>query len=97
MSRVRISTTVDGARLERARRLAQGSDSVLLDRALALLIEHHEAELERLAFALHPYADDPELDLGDADADAWDALPYDGEVPPEVIELALARRAARRA
>ena len=97
MSRVRISTTVDGAQLERARALGLGSDAVVLDRALAALIEHHEAERERLALALHPYADDPDLDLGEADANAWNALPYDGAVPPAVVQLALARRAARRA
>jgi hypothetical protein len=97
MSRVRVSTTVDGGQLERARRLGLGSDAVLLDRALAALLEHHEAERERLALALHPYAEDADLDLGDADARAWDALPYEGSAPPDVVRLALARRAARRA
>lgn len=85
MSRVRISTTVDGEQLERCRQLLGVSDSQLLDRALDALIEDRERE----ALARLPYDDDPEL--------AWSApdgpdLPYDGEIPEGVLRLAEQRR-----
>jgi hypothetical protein len=65
------------------------SDSQILDRALAALIEQLEAEQELAALAALPYEDDPDL--------AWPAvpgpdLPYDGEVPVEVLRLAAKRR-----
>lgn len=89
MSRVRISTTVDEGRLQRCRRLLGLRDSKLVDRALAALIEEVEATHEREALDAQPYDDDPEL--------AWEAppgpaLPYDGEVPAAVTELAERRR-----
>lgn len=91
MARTRVSTTVDGDRLERARRLFGGSDSELLDRALELLVRRLDAERELAALDAAPYEDDPDL--------RWHAppgpdLPYDGEVPADVLELARERRAA---
>jgi hypothetical protein len=90
MSRVRVSTTVDGQRLARARELFGGSDSELLDRALELLVRQLDARRERAALAAQPYEDD--ADLG------WEAppgpdLPYDAEIPDDVMELARQRRA----
>jgi hypothetical protein len=92
MNRVRISTTVDVGSLERARQLMPGSDSRLLDRALAALIQQLEEERESAALAAHPYEEDPDL--------TWEAppgpdLPYDGEVPKEVTQLARRRRRQR--
>ena len=44
MARIRISTTVDDALLNQARRLAGGApDSVLIDKALKTLVESHRA------------------------------------------------------
>ena len=68
------------------------SDSQLIDRALALLIEHLEREAELAALEQHPYDADPDL--------AWEAprgasLPYDGDVPTEVIDIAARRRRER--
>ena len=89
MSRVRISATVDGERLEVASRLAGETGSRLLDRALAVLIEHLETDRELAVLASHPYDKDPDL--------AWEAppgpdLPYEGAIPDDVLELAQARR-----
>ena len=69
MSRTRISTTVDGDLLTRARALRAGSnDSTLIDDALAaLLARHRSAEIDaRYKVA---YADRP-LD----EADEWGDL-----------------------
>jgi len=93
MHRVRVSTTVDAESLGRARQLAPGPDSRLLDQALLALVHQLEAEQELAALAAHPYEDDPDL--------AWQApigpeLPYDGEIPREVIELARRRRRKRQ-
>lgn len=92
MNRARVSTTVDATSLARARELLPGSDSRILDRALTMLIEDLEAERERAVLAALPYDDDPDL--------AWEAppgpdLPYEGEVPEEVVQLARQRRRAR--
>ncbi len=89
MERARLSTTVDAAFLDRARQLMPGSDSRLVDRALAALIEQLEAERELAALASHPYEEDPDL--------AWEApvgpdLQYEGEVPKDVSDLARRRR-----
>lgn len=89
MDRARLSTTVDAASLDRARELMPGSDSRLVDRALAALIEQLEAERELAALASHPYETDPDL--------AWESpagpdLPYQGKAPKEVLELARRRR-----
>lgn len=94
MARVRISTTVDGARLARSRQLLQTSDSQLLDRALAALLQDLEREREREALSRHPYEDDPDLSWR---TEPPPALPYDGAIPTEVLELAEERRRARRA
>jgi hypothetical protein len=93
MSRVRISTTVDGDQLERARALLSAPDSKLIDRALSALVDQLEVERELRALAAHPYEDDPDL--------SWEVplgpnLVYDGDVPAEVMRLAAARRKARR-
>ena len=92
MSRARVSTTVDATSLRRARQLLPGADSRLLDRALLALIEDLEEDRELTALAALPYEDDPDL--------AWEAprgpdLPYDGEVPEDVVQLALQRRRQR--
>ena len=89
MVRARISTTVDAQRLAEARRRLAVSDSELIDRALAALIDELEAERERSALTERPYEDDPEL--------AWQAplgppLPYDHDVPKDVLDLAARRR-----
>ena len=90
MSRVRVSTTVDGQRLARARELFGGSDSELLDRALELLVRQLDARRERAALVAQPYEDDADL--------SWEVppgpdLPYDAEIPDDVMELARQRRA----
>ncbi len=90
MERVRISTTVDATRLARCRRLVEGRDSEVLDRALDALIEREEARRELEALERLPYEDDPDL--------AWSVplgpdLDYDGEVPADVLALAQRRRA----
>lgn len=63
MSRVRVSTTVDGDLLERARGLGRGmTDAALLDQALhALLAQHRSAEIDAsyAAYDEHPL-DEPD-------------------------------------
>lgn len=58
MSRVRVSTTVDGQLLEQARRLRSGStDAALLDEALAaLLARTRSAEMDASysVYSVHP-------------------------------------------
>lgn len=93
MARTRISTTVDAARLEQARRSLDVPDSTLMDRALAALLRELAGARERALLAEAPYEDDPEL--------SWQAppgpdLPYDGEVPEDVQRLAAQRRARYR-
>lgn len=90
MSRVRISTTVDGDHLRRCRALLGVADSELMDRALVVLQNVLIAGREIEALEGMPYEDDPDL--------AWHApsgpdLPYDGEVPAAVRALARRRRA----
>lgn len=92
MNRVRISTTVDGNRLEMCRRLLDASDSVIVDRALKALIDELEGAREIVALQAHPYEDDPDL--------AWEvsegpALPYEGGIPKEVLARARAKRRRR--
>ncbi len=89
MTRVRISTTVDGERLEACRRLAGGRDARLIDRALALLLDTLEADREQAALEAMPYHDDPDLSW---EAPSGPVLPYSGEVPVDVKRLAAARR-----
>lgn len=93
MPRTRISTTVDAARLEQARRSLDVPDSTLMDRALAALLRELGGARERAVLADAPYEDDPEL--------SWQAppgpdLPYDGDVPEDVRRLAAERRARYR-
>jgi hypothetical protein len=58
MSRVRVSTTVDGDLLKNARSVREGTpDSALLDEALASLISEHraaEADASYAAYDEHP-------------------------------------------
>ena len=89
MNRVRVSTTVDAHFLGRARRLLPLADGRLLDRALVALVQQLEEVRESAVLTAQPYEDDPEL--------AWLApdgpdLPYDGEIPREVVELSRRRR-----
>ncbi len=62
--RIRLSTTVDGELLARARALRGGvTDAVLIDEALATLVAHHRAaEIDAAyaaAYAAHPL-DEPD-------------------------------------
>ena len=66
----------------------------MLDRALRALIDEIEAHAEVDALRRHPYDRDPELALPAAPLPA--ELPYDGEVPAQILALARKRRAARR-
>ena len=67
MTRIRISTTVDGKSLAEARALGLGSDSVMLDAALTSLIaRHRDAEIDR-AYAAY---DDQPID----EPDEWGDL-----------------------
>jgi hypothetical protein len=89
MTRERISTTVDHDRLVACRRILGTNDSRLLDQALVVLLDQLEAEQERRALTDMPYDKDHDL--------AWDAppapsLPYDGDVPAEILRLAVRRR-----
>ena len=92
MARARVSSTVDATALRRARDLLPGPDSRVLDRALLALIDQLEEEKERAALIANPYEDDGDL--------AWQAplgpnLPYDGDVPEDVMRLARRRRTSR--
>lgn len=77
MTKVKISATVDPARLERAKELTGVSSvSEVLERGLTALIEH---ELERThieGYARQPQAGET---LGVVDAGIWADLPWDGE------------------
>ncbi|HEY8524986.1 MAG TPA: hypothetical protein VIL48_08495 [Acidimicrobiales bacterium] len=89
MARTRISTTVDGERLARARALVPVPDSELLDRALSALVDQILTDKEIEAITAMPYEDDPDL--------SWEAppgpdLPYDGDIPADVRALAEQRR-----
>jgi len=65
------------------------SDSKLIDRALLALANELDMAAERAALEAHPYDDDPDLAWV---APAAPALPYDGDIPAGVIELAAERR-----
>jgi len=92
MTRVRISTTVDAERLRTCRRLLAVPDSKLIDRALALLIEEIEGRRELAVLEAQPYESDPELSWA---VPAGPDLPYDGDVPADVMRLAESRRQRR--
>lgn len=89
MARVRISTTVDAERLDTVRRMMDAPDSRILDRALKALVDQLEETQELASLAAMPYEDDPELALPSV---PQCDLPYDGEVPAEVLRLAADRR-----
>lgn len=91
MSRARISTTVDGDRLTRCRELFEGTDSEMMDRALAMLLRELLGVREREILEQFPYDEDPELQWH---APPGPSLPYDGEIPEFVKKLAAERRAA---
>ncbi len=68
MSRVRVSTTVDGDLLSEARHLRSGAnDAVLLDEALGALVARHRASEIDAAYAAY---DDFPID----DSDEWGDL-----------------------
>ncbi|MCC7076453.1 MAG: hypothetical protein IT198_04945 [Acidimicrobiia bacterium] len=93
MSRVRVSTTVDEERLAAARRLLDLPPSKLLDRALDALRREIETENEAAAFRAFPYEDDPDVSWETAPGPV---LPYDGEIPADVLRLAEQRRERER-
>jgi hypothetical protein len=74
--------------------LFDGRDAALLDRALAALIDEIETEREIAALEKYPYDADPTLDVPPLEFP--DDLPYDGEVPADVLALAESRRAQRK-
>lgn len=89
MKRVRISTTVDAEQLARCRRLFGPGTSRLVDDALRLLADELERRRELEALERLPYEEDSDL--------LWEApigpdLPYDGDVPDDVRQLAATRR-----
>jgi hypothetical protein len=96
MSRVRISTTVDAARLARARALTGVRDSELFDRALLALARDETIQRELAALERFPYSQDPELQMPGPPADARNELDFAGAVPARVRAAATRRRAARR-
>lgn len=53
MSRIRLSTTVDGDLLEHARRLSGKPDSALVDEALAAFLARHRAAEVDAAYAAY--------------------------------------------
>ncbi|HSH59079.1 MAG TPA: hypothetical protein VK988_05440 [Acidimicrobiales bacterium] len=89
MSRVRLSTTVDAQQLATVRRMLGVPDSRILDRALKALIDQLEEAQELAALDALPYEDDPDLNWAPAPGPD---VPYDGEVPAEVLRLAAERR-----
>lgn len=96
MNRLRVSTTVDGSVLERARELSGVRDAEMFDAALRALVNQIQGERELQALRSWPYADDPELAMPEAPPDQLEALPYSGAVPPEIARLAKARRLKQR-
>jgi hypothetical protein len=61
------------------------SDSKLIDRALEALLQELDGRHELEAIAAQPYEDDPDLAWA---TDPGPSLPYDDDVPPEVLRLA---------
>jgi hypothetical protein len=94
MKRVRVSTTVDSASLDRARQACPVRDAVLFDRALAALVREVTIACEVAALDRFPYATDQELPMPDALSDVNDELDYVGDVPAHVQALAESRRRA---
>jgi hypothetical protein len=87
--RLRISTTVDADNLASARSLVGKQDSEVIDQALRALIHNLERERELAALQEHPYELDPDLNW---EPPAGPPLPYDAEIPAEVLALAEERR-----
>lgn len=92
MPRTRISTTVDAHNMAIARSLLGKPDSEVIDQALKALIDRLEGEREFAALRKHPYEQDPDL--------SWQSpqgppLPYDADVPADVLALAEKRRKQR--
>lgn len=94
MARVRVSTTVDREVLRTTRQRLGARDSELFDRALLALLDQLDAAAEATALDAAPYHEDEDLQLPEPELGA-EELPYDGEVPPEVVELAERRRRRR--
>jgi hypothetical protein len=68
MSRVRVSTTVDGDLLEKARRLrSNANDAMLLDEALGALVARNRASEIDAAYAAYD-----EFPIGESDE--WGSL-----------------------
>lgn len=66
MARVRVSTTVDEALLDQARRLRGTTDAALLDEALrALLTSHRAAEIDASYSAYNDHPIDEPDEWGD--------------------------------
>lgn len=80
---------MDAQQLATVRRLLGAPDSRILDRALKALIDEVEEVQELAALAAQPYEDDP--DVSWAPVPGAD-LPYDGDVPAEVLRMAAQRR-----
>ena len=95
MNRVRISTTVDGERLERARQRLGLRDSELFDVALEAALREATIASELAALERFPYTADPDLAMPPTPGDEGDALAYDAAIPAHVRELARKRRAQR--
>lgn len=81
---------MDSARLATARATHDLPDSQLIDRAIRALLDQDEARRERAALLAAPYEDDDDLSWTAAPGEP---LPYDGDVPAEVLALARERRA----
>jgi hypothetical protein len=93
MARVRISTTVDAGSLNLARSMLGTPDSEVIDEALKALIDKLEGERELAALQKHPYERDRDLTW---ESPPGPSLPYDAQVPADVIALAEKRRLKQR-
>jgi len=93
MARVRISTTVDAGQWEQSRKLLGLPASKIVDKALRALLEQLEAQRDLDALEKFPYEQDPDLSWSVAPSES---LPYDGDVPAEVLRLAAKRRRSRK-
>jgi hypothetical protein len=89
--RVRISTTVDEARLEQARVRSGQRDSEMFDAALAALLDQIDRETEFRALSVLPYESSEFGSVAGVPAE-----PYDGPVPRRVQQLAVRRRVERQ-
>ena len=77
MAKVKISATVDPARLEQAKELTGVSSvSEVLERGLAALIEDELERIHAEGYARAPQSDET---VRAVDAGVWDDLPWDEE------------------